>query len=157
MAVNATLEMLNDDRAIEAIVSMLTDLQDRENINLPLYEQQLSEVNVGINNLLNAIQQGILTKSTKARLEKLENTRDELENKIVLEKLAKPKINAELMTFWLHRFRKLDVAKKEHRQISYALSELKMQNFFYKHLGNNYILNVTSSFGFQKRYSTFPP
>ena len=78
---------------------------------------QLSEVNVGINNLLNAIQQGILTKSTKARLEELENSRDELENKIALEKLAKPKVSAEFMTFWLHRFRKLDVAKKEHRQM----------------------------------------
>lgn len=117
LVVNATMEMLNDDHAIEAIVSMLMDLQDRENINLPLYEQQLSEVNVGINNLLNAIQQGILTKSTKARLEELENNRDELENKIALEKLAKPKVSAEFMTFWLHRFRKLDVTKKEHRQM----------------------------------------
>lgn len=117
LVVNATMEMLNDDHAIEAIVSMLMDLQDRENINLPLYEQQLSEVNVGINNLLNAIQQGILTKSTKARLEELENSRDELENKIALEKLAKPKVSAEFMTFWLHRFRKLDVTKKEHRQM----------------------------------------
>ena len=117
LVVNSTMEMLNDDHAIEAIVSMLMDLQDRENINLPLYEQQLSEVNVGINNLLNAIQQGILTKSTKARLEELENNRDELENKIALEKLAKPKVSAEFMTFWLHRFRKLDVTKKEHRQM----------------------------------------
>ncbi len=117
LVVNATMEILNDDHAIEAIVSMLMDLQDRENINLPLYEQQLSEVNVGINNLLNAIQQGILTKSTKARLEELENSRDELENKIALEKLAKPKVSAEFMTFWLHRFRKLDVTKKEHRQM----------------------------------------
>ncbi len=116
LGVNAT-EMLNYDHAIEAIVSMLMDLQDRENINLPLYEQQLNEVNLGINNLLNAIQQGILTKSTKTRLEELENTRDELENKIALEKLAKPKISAEFMTFWLHRFRKLDVTKKEHRQM----------------------------------------
>ena len=117
LVVNVTMEMLNDDHAIEAIVSMLMDLQDRENINLPLYEQQLSEVNVGINNLLNAIQQGILTKSAKARLEELENSRDELKNKIALEKLAKPKVSAEFMTFWLHRFRKLDVTKREHRQM----------------------------------------
>ncbi len=40
-----------------------------------------------------------------------------MENKITLEKLAKPKISAEFMTFWLHRFRKLDVTKKEHRQM----------------------------------------
>ncbi len=115
--VGETMDMLNDDAAIEAIVSMLMDMQDRENVNLPLYEQQLKEVNVGINNLLNAIQQGILTKSTKSRLEELENTRDELETRIACEKLAKPKISAEFMTFWLHRFRKLDVTQKSHRKM----------------------------------------
>ena len=117
MVVKETMDMLNDDKAIEAIVSMLMDLQERENINLPLYEHLLNEVNTGINNLLNAIQQGILTKSTKTRLEELENTRDELENKIACEKLAKPKVSAEFMTFWLQRFRKLDVTKREHRQM----------------------------------------
>jgi hypothetical protein len=44
------------------------DLQEQDNTNIPLYEQQLQETNVGIRNLLNAIQQGILTKSTKERL-----------------------------------------------------------------------------------------
>ena len=117
MVVNSTMEILNDDNTVEAIVSMLMELQDRENVNLPLYEKQLIEVNAGINNILNAIQQGVLTKSTKARLEELENTRDELENKIACEKLAKPKVSAEFMTFRLHRFRKLDVTKREHRQM----------------------------------------
>ena len=117
LVVKETMNMLNDDKAIEAIVSMLMDLQDRENVNLPLYGQQLAEANTGINNLLNAIHQGILTKSAKTRLEELENTRDEPENKIACEKSAKPKVSAEFMTFWLHRFRKLDVSKKEHRQM----------------------------------------
>jgi len=117
LVVKQTMDMLNNGKAIEAIVSMLMDLQDRENVNLPLYEQQLTEVNTGINNLLNAIQQGIFTKSTKTRLEELEEARDELENRIACEKLAKPKMSAEFITFWLHRFRKLDVTKKEHRQM----------------------------------------
>jgi hypothetical protein len=93
------------------------DLQDRENVSLPLYEQQLGETNSAINNLLNAIQQGILTKSTKARLDELEATKEELETKIACEKLAKPKVSAGFMTFWLHRFRKLDVRQKSHRKI----------------------------------------
>ena len=69
-----------DDDAIEAIVSMLMDLQEQDNTNIPLYEQQLQETNAGIRNLLNAIQQGILTKSTKERLEELEAAKEELEN-----------------------------------------------------------------------------
>ena len=96
---------------------MMMDLQNRENTNLPLYEHQLQEVNAGIQNLLNAIQQGILTKSTKTRLEELEAARDEIEGRIACEKLATPKISAEFMTFWLHRFRKLDVTQLSHRKM----------------------------------------
>ena len=117
LVVTETMKMVMDDNAIEAIVSMLKDLQDRENTNLPLYEQQLREADTAIQNLLNAIQQGILTKSTKGRLEELEATKEELETKIACEKLAKPKVGAEFMTFWLHRFRKLDVRQKSHRKM----------------------------------------
>ena len=117
LVVNETMKMVMDDKAVEAIVSMLMDLQDRENVNLPLYEQQLKEAELGINNLLNAIQQGILTKSTKGRLEELEAVKEDLETKIACEKLAKPKVSAEFMTFWLHRFRKLDVRQKSHRKM----------------------------------------
>lgn len=94
--VGETMKIVMDDKAIEAIVSMLMDLQDRDNVNVPLYEQQLREADTAISNLLNAIQQGILTRSTKERLEELENRRDELENRLACEKLAKPKVSAEL-------------------------------------------------------------
>ena len=67
---------------------------------------------------MNAIQQGILTKSTKERLEELEAAKEELENRLANEQLSKPpKISAEFMTFWLHRFRKLDVTKQSHRKM----------------------------------------
>ena len=117
LVVGETMKMVMDDKAIEAIVSMLMDLQDRDNVNVPLYEQQLHEADTAISNLLNAIQQGILTRSTKERLEELENRRDELENRLACEKLAKPKVSAEFMTFWLHRFRKLDVRQQSHRKM----------------------------------------
>ena len=89
LVVGETMKMVMDDKAIEAIVSMLMDLQDRDNVNVPLYEQQLREAETAISNLLDAIQQGILTRSTKERLEELENRRDELENRLACEKLEK--------------------------------------------------------------------
>ena len=96
---------------------MVMRLQDQENVNIPLYERELRETKISIQNMLNAIQQGILTRSTKERLEELEATRDDLENKIACEKLAKPRISEEFLTFWLHRFRKLDVKQKAHRKM----------------------------------------
>ena len=117
LVVSETMKVVMDDKAIDAIVSMLMELQDRESTSLPLYEKELKDTEAAIDNMLNAIQQGIFNKSTKARLDELEATKDELETRIACEKLIKPKLTAEQMTFWLHRFRKLDVSKKEHRQM----------------------------------------
>ena len=66
--------------------------------------------------MLNAIQAGILTSSTKERLEQLEETKRELETRIAEEKLAKPKVTEEFIRFWLLRFRKLDMSLKDQRQ-----------------------------------------
>ena len=93
------------------------ELQDRENTSLPLYEHQLQEAQRGIDYLLNAILQGILTKSTKTRLEELEATKEDLEIKIANEKIAMPRISPEFVTFWLHKFRKLDVRQQSHRKM----------------------------------------
>ena len=117
LVVNEVMKVVMDDKAIEAIVSMVMDLQDRENTSLPLYEQQLQEAQKGIDNLLNAIQQGILTKSAKTRLEELEATKEDLEIKLANEKIAKPRIGPEFVTFWLHKFRKLDVRQQSHRKM----------------------------------------
>ena len=66
--------------------------------------------------MLNAIQAGILTSSTKERLEQLEETKRELEARIAEEKLAKPKVTEEFIRFWLLRFRKLNMNQKDQRQ-----------------------------------------
>lgn len=117
MVVNATMKMLMNDATIDAIVSALMTLQDEENVNLPLYEKQLRETKTAIDNLLNAIQQGLLTRSTKERLDALEAAQDELENKIACEKLAKPRITEEQLRFFLERFRKMDVTRKSQRKM----------------------------------------
>ena len=117
LVINETMKIIMDNKAIEAIVSMVMDLQERESTSLPLYEQQLQETNVGIQNLLNAIQQGILTPSTKTRLEELESSKEDLEVRIASENLIRPKVDAQFVTFWLHRFRKLDVRQQAHRKM----------------------------------------
>ena len=62
------------------------------------------------------VEAGILTSSTKERLEALEAQKKDLEAKIAEEKLAKPVIKEEFVRFWLLHFRKLDLSKKEQRQ-----------------------------------------
>ena len=116
LVVTEVMKVVMDDKAIETIVSQVMDLQDRENTTLPVLESSLREVETGILNILNAIQMGILTKSTKSRLEELEESKEDLEIKIANEKLEKPRISAEFVTFWLHKFRKLDINRQDHRK-----------------------------------------
>jgi len=47
----------------------------------------------------------------------LEARKEELEIRIAEEKLEKPKIPADFMRFWLHKFRQLDMATEKHRQM----------------------------------------
>ena len=116
LVVNQTMQLVRDDAAMESIIAKVMELQDRENTNLPIYEKQLRDAESGIQNMLNAIQAGILTSSTKERLEQLEETKRELEARIAEEKLAKPKVTEEFIRFWLLRFRKLDMSLKDQRQ-----------------------------------------
>ena len=116
LVVNDTIKLIQDDAVIDSLVAAVMELQNRESTSLPLYEKQLLETETGIQNMLNAIQAGILTSSTKERLEALEAQKKDLESKIAEEKLAKPVMKEEFVRFWLHRFRKLDLSQKEQRQ-----------------------------------------
>ena len=116
LVVSETMKLIRDDTVIDSLVAAVMELQNRESTSLPLYEKQLRETETGIQNMLDAIQAGILTSSTKERLEALEAQKKDLEAKIAEEKLAKPVMKEEFVRFWLLHFRKLDLSQKEQRQ-----------------------------------------
>ena len=116
LVVAETMKLIQDDAVIDAIVAEVMELQDQENTTLPLLEKQMREVENGIENMLNAIQAGVLTNSTKSRLEKLEVQQKELEVRIAEEKIARPRLSENQVRFWLTRFRKLDPNVKSHRE-----------------------------------------
>ena len=116
LVVNETMKLVEDDASMNAIIAKVMELQNQESTDLPIYEKQLKETEVGITNMLNAIQMGILTSSTKERLEALEEQRKELQARIAEERLAKPRMKEEFVRFWLLRFRKLDMTQPEQRQ-----------------------------------------
>lgn len=103
-----------NDELIESIADAIMELQGQESTTLPLLRKQYADTQKAIDNMLNAIQQGILTPSTKERLESLEKKKNELSVEIVKEEMARPTITKDQIVFWLHRFRKLDTKKREH-------------------------------------------
>ena len=116
LVVAETMKLIQDDAVIDAIVAEVMELQDQENTTLPLLEKQMREVENGIENMLNAIQAGVLTNSTKSRLEKLEVQQKELEVRIAEEKISRPRLSENQVRFWLTRFRKIDPNVKSHRE-----------------------------------------
>ncbi len=117
LVVHETMEMLTDDDRIDAIVSQIMELQDRENTTLPNLEKQLKEVEAGIENMLDFIQGGHLTTATSGRLEKLEAQKEDLEIRIANEKITAPRFTEDFLRFYLLRFRKLDMKLQDHRKM----------------------------------------
>ena len=104
-----------DDELIEQLADMAFDRQGT-NTTLPILHQQYAETERSINNFLNAIQQGIITESTKQRLEELEQLKSEISVQIAKEEIKQPTLSREQILFWFHRLRKMDVKKLEHRR-----------------------------------------
>ena len=116
LVVKEAMQLLQSDAMIERIADMVLDLQKEENVTLPLLRKQLAEVERGIRNMLNAVEQGIITSSTKQRLEELEASKSDIEVKIVQEEIQAPRLTREQIIFWLHKFRGIDITKQDQRQ-----------------------------------------
>lgn len=108
--------VLFDDTIMERIADKLVALQEQENTDMPLLQQQLQEVGKSIQNLLNAIEQGIFTPSTKQRLDELEQRKNDLEISLLQAEMERPRLSRDDILFWLHRFRKMDMTNTVSRQ-----------------------------------------
>lgn len=116
VAVQYTIQRVFQDELIVQIADKLVELQNTEDNSLPLLRKQLADTNRGIENMLNAIQQGILTSSTKERLEALEKLREELKASILQAELEHPKYSREDIIEWISRFKYGDPDNKEYQR-----------------------------------------
>lgn len=67
-------------------------------------------------NSINAIEQGIITASTKQRLSALEEEKARLEQSIIEVKIQNPALSREQITFFLDQFKHTDTTDEEQRQ-----------------------------------------
>ena len=104
-AVLVTVQRVLQDDEISRIAEAIVALQEREDTSLPAMRQQLTECEKAIDNMLNAIQMGVLTASTKERLEKLEMQREELKLSILQAQMARPRYTKEQVVSWISRFK----------------------------------------------------
>ena len=116
LVVQQTMLVVMDKPLMERLTDRLMELQGEESYDLKLLEQQKHEAEQGIENMINAIQAGIITPSTKQRLTELESEKSRLEKCILKERLAHPRLEREQINFFLEQFKKTDVQNEEQRQ-----------------------------------------
>ena len=114
--VRITVSRVLTDRAIDRIADAVVALQEKEDTTTPILQHQLNECEKGIENLLNAVQMGIFTASTKERLEALEQQREALKLSILQVQMARPKYNKAQVVNWISRFKYGNIRSKAYRK-----------------------------------------
>ena len=100
-----TVARVLKDEEIERIADALLKMQEQEDTTIPAMQAQLKECEKAIENMLNAIQSGILTESTKGRLEQLEEQQRNLKVAILQAEIKRPKYSKEKIINWISRFK----------------------------------------------------
>ena len=114
--VDTAIKVIFSDEIIERLIDLVMEAQQKENTRLPVLKEQLRDTEKRLANLLEAIEQGILTSTTKQRLDELEARKEALNTSILEEELKKPVLTREWIRFWLEKFRKGDVGSTEHQR-----------------------------------------
>ena len=83
---------------------------DIMNSFIPLMQKQLAEIHQSINNLVKAMEMGIVSRETKQRFEELEAQRTELETDIIKQEIQEEIITREQVVEWLKEMKRLDLS-----------------------------------------------
>ena len=108
-----TLENIND---IATKAAALYELECTDTRLLVSLEQSLADTNSRLKNILDLMEQGIATASTKDRLLELEEQKQDLEVKIARERAKKPLLTRERIAHWLMSFRGGDIYDPEYQR-----------------------------------------
>lgn len=116
IVVNYTIKKIMDDELVDYLADRILHLLSQENTKIPQLKEKLKEVNGYIDNLLNAIQQGLFNASAKQRLDDLEAEKAEIETEIYTEQLERPEITKEHIVYFITKFRTINVNDSESRK-----------------------------------------
>lgn len=114
--IEAIFELLSDDSAIEELAERIYRFQEVESTESILLKAQLEEVQTKLNNLAEAMAQGIFSATTKKLLDTLETQKKNIETDIIQNEIRNPIVPKEQLLFALYNYRKLDMSVQSDRQ-----------------------------------------
>ncbi len=119
IVVQYTIEKVLTDENIELISTRAMELLEKESADttyLTSLQKQLKDNKRKIKNLMTAIEEGIITPTTKERLKALEQEGIEIEGNIAREEMKKPLLTKERIQYWLYSFRSGDINDTSYQQ-----------------------------------------
>ena len=111
-------EVLTQREVVDQIADAVMKIQrtNHDGSLLASLEVQHEDVIRAIKNILKLVEQGTITTSTSKRLEELEESREDLSGRIVVEKLLKTEITKEHVIYWLSQMKDMDLNEAESQQ-----------------------------------------
>ena len=119
LVVRYTVHHVLTDENIELIATKAMELIEKDLQDTSVLvglQGMLKDINKKIKNLMSAIEQGIITSSTKERLEELELERLNIEGQIAREEMKKPLLSKERIVYWLTSFKSGDIQDIEYQR-----------------------------------------
>lgn len=117
LVIKATCDLLNDSELLDLIIENTWNYyqaQDNSQEELRSLIRQLEQTDTAISNLIRAMEAGIITEETKARMNELTQQKAELKAAIADRELAKGfHLQKEHIAFYLYDLRKADLNDRE--------------------------------------------
>ena len=89
LVINTIIEKLSNHKIVDFVVAKLLQLQEqqaKDNSILSLLHKQKRQVETALNNLVSAVERGIISNTTKSRLLELEQQQEQIESQILIER-----------------------------------------------------------------------
>ena len=112
----ATMQLIQNEELLERLAHRLYLMQEQESHEAALLKSELQEIEKRLRNLIDAIEQGIITPTTKERLQELEQEKARLEEHIAVEEIHHAVLSEEQILFFLFQFQKTDITDENQKQ-----------------------------------------
>lgn len=118
LVIEHTISDVLQDDVIDYIADKVIEIQQKNKSNSALLALRaaLKDVEKSLANLLKAIEAGIITETTKERMEQLEAQRDDLKVEIAKEEIKKPDLTKDHVVYWLEMFKNGNINDKAYRE-----------------------------------------
>ena len=114
-----TVQTVLTDENITLIAKKAMEIIEKESADTTYLEglnAELKEVQKKIKNLVSAIEQGIISSTTKERLDELEQEKSDIEGRIAREEIKKPLLNESRIRYWLTSFKSGNIDDEDYQR-----------------------------------------